>query len=140
MLEKDMRRLLKHKFSVEIPHAVFQPIESGGTGIGIPDFFFRTLYKEGWIELKEVELTSHGIIVIHYRPGQLRWMRDYTRANGNMILLATYKKSIYTIGWESIWIAIKGRNILDKYTTEAWDEAATFFMGHLNDINLSRLL
>ena len=141
MLEKDMRRLLKHKVSLEMPHMMLQRIESGGTGRGIPDFFFKTIYDEGWIELKEITITSCRISV-PWRPGQLPWIKKYAQLRGNIILLMTYKKSTYTIGWEETWIAIRGLDIIDRdrYETIEEFEAATFFMGSLKELNLRKLL
>ena len=134
-----MRRQLKMKFFLEMPQAVFQPIESGRTGRGIPDIFFKTAYEEGWIELKEIVFTNIQI-EIPFQAGQLLWIRRYTRVKGNIILLMTYKKSLYTLGLEREWAAIKSLDIMYKYQTINEFEAATCFTGTLKQLDLQKLL
>jgi len=139
MLEKEMRRQLKHKFSLEMPQALLQPIESGRTGRGIPDIFFKAAYAEGWIELKEIVFTNTQI-EIPFQSGQLSWIRRYTKLRGNIILLMTYKKSLYTLGLEKEWAAIKALDIMYRYESIKEFDAAACFMGTLKDLDLRKLL
>ncbi len=139
MLEKEMRRQLKYKMTLEMPHVLMQPIESGKTGLGIPDIYFKTMFHEGWIELKEIIITSADRIAIPFRPGQLPWIRRYIRLGGNIILLMTYKKSLYTMGWENLWIAVKGANIMSVYNSSKELDAAAYDIDYLNNIDLQKL-
>lgn len=139
MLEKEIRRRLKLKILSERLDILFQPIESGATGIGIPDIFFRTAGDEGWIELKEIEVTSYGAVVVPFRPGQLPWARRYMRLRGKVILLATFRKSIYTLGWEDVLIAVEDNNIMARYESLAELKSALRFIKHFKDFSLREL-
>ncbi len=111
MLEKEMRRLLKYYSKKQIPNILMQRIESGSTGIGIPDFYFKTTKEEGWIELKEIKgnVSREAIIRIPYRPGQYNWLRNYTQLNGNAILICSIDKA---------WYCFKGDYIQETYIYE----------------------
>jgi len=139
LLEKEMRRRLKLKVLSEKLNIVFQPIESARTGLGIPDIFFKTINDQGWIELKEIEVTSYGAVVVSFRPGQLPWARRYMRLYGKVILLATFKKSIYTLGWEDVLIAIEDNNIMARYESIAELKFASRFIKHFKDFSLRAL-
>ena len=67
---------------------LLQPIESGGTGIGIPDIFFRTRVNEGWIELKIAKIIKGSFrIKIDWRMGQLNWISRYVSLRGKVLLM-----------------------------------------------------
>jgi len=84
MTETDGRRWLRIKLSAL--DVMLQPIESGGTGIGIPDQFARTREGDYWIELKIGRYVTNGIKV-EFRPGQLNWLRRYANLRGKARLL-----------------------------------------------------
>lgn len=57
-----------------------QRIESGGTGLGIPDVFYSTKNRSGWIEMKRIKYVprkSTEFIDIPFRAGQYPWIRKY---------------------------------------------------------------
>ena len=84
MTEASIRRWL---IKLLKPCAIkLQPIESGSTGIGIPDFYFRTAKQGGWIELKVGKLNAKGEIKLRWQPGQLNWIREHAKLLGKTFL------------------------------------------------------
>ena len=132
MLEKDMRRLLKHEVRIQIPWVLIQRIETGSTGIGIPDFYFKTMYNEGWIELKEIKgnVSREAIIKIPYRPGQFNWIKKYISLSGNVILICS-------IG--EVWHCFKGDYIWEEYMWEDFHLYGQQY-GEAAKINFPKLL
>ncbi len=63
-----------------------QPIESGGTGLGIPDLYFRTERRGGWIELKVGKINAEGKMKLRWEPGQLNWIKEHAELNGKTFL------------------------------------------------------
>jgi len=108
-----------------------QRIESGTTGLGIPDIFFRTNDSEGWIELKEIfwpskETTS---IKIPFRPGQYPWLKQYTSLNGKAFLIC----SLY--GKTNIFIFL-GRSIFKEYTQKEFLRKA-YYIGKISKLTIT---
>ncbi len=109
MTETDGRRWLKSKFN---PRDVkLQPVESGGTGIGILDIFARTSYHDYWIELKVARFTADGIHV-PFRPGQLPWIKDYVRLGGRARLIVFIP---HDSGNDFAWWVFKDADIKKDY-------------------------
>ena len=52
MTESEGYAWLRRKLKTEV--VMLQRIESGSTGLGIPDIFYATNTKHGWIELKSM--------------------------------------------------------------------------------------
>jgi len=122
MTETEGRRWLKSKLN---PHDVkFQPVESGGTGIGILDIFARTAYHDYWIELKIAKFTSTGIHIA-FRPGQLFWIKDYARLGGRARLIVFIP---HDTGTDFAWWVFKDNDIKVDY---ALDELTTLAEGAL---------
>lgn len=57
----------------------WQAVETGGTGLGIPDSNFCCDFTEGWIEYKQTEGWSVGL-----RPEQIGWIHRRWRAGGKV--------------------------------------------------------
>lgn len=129
MTETNMYKKLKKHLSGKPGPILLQRIESGGTGLGIPDIYFVTFCKKGWIELKEIPYIPKGNknIKIPFRPGQLAWIKNHLKYNEDVFLLCTVK------GIKNSWYLFKGSHITKEYTKE------TFFRlnsgsGHIENI------
>ena len=127
-----MRRLLKQELKIQIPHILIQRIETGSVGIGVPDFYFKTIYNGGWIELKEIKgnVSRETIIKIPFQPGQFNWIKRYISLNGNMILICSIDK---------IWHCFKGDYIREEYVWEDFHIYGQEY-GEVTTINFQRLL
>ncbi len=80
-----------------------QPIESGGTSIGIPDLFARTLKTDCWCEVK-IGNFSGGWVHLKWRPGQLHWLRQYDSLGGKVLLIVGFidsdsEEALALFGW-----------------------------------------
>jgi hypothetical protein len=64
------------------PHVDKQRVETGGTGLGIPDVNACLAGVEVWLELKGTEAWAVAI-----RPEQVAWAERRTRAGGRVLLL-----------------------------------------------------
>lgn len=73
-------------------------IESGGTIIGLPDWFFRSEWRDVWIEAKQISrwpVRDNTTVKIPYRPGQFNWIKEYQKLGGAVFLIVTYKNQWY---------------------------------------------
>lgn len=118
MTESKMRKALSEQYG---KNHIIQSIESGGTGIGIPDIFFRTQNKEGWIELKQVRQSAKGKVNIPFRPGQISWIQRYIKRNGLVILLCSFSNHFPDRGY---LFAFKGKNIWEEYSINQFYDAS----------------
>lgn len=74
---------LRALFKKHMPYVDFQPIETGGTGLGIPDTNGCFNGVECWIEFKQTEAWN-----VTVRPGQVGWAERRLR-HGGRVYLAT---------------------------------------------------
>jgi len=125
LLEKDLKRKISNclcspKYSGRVK---VQNIESGMTGLGIPDIFFRTNI-DTWMETKRIIIKSNNIskVTIPFQPGQYKWIDSYRKLGGHILLacliidkLSTYNNHVYFF---------RGSNIKRTYL---YDE---FFMNY----------
>jgi len=58
-----------------------QAIETGGTGLGIPDLNYCRSGVEGWIEMKQTEA-----LAVDISPNQVAWAERRLRAGGRVFL------------------------------------------------------
>ncbi len=74
---------LRQLFRKHIPHAHWQAIETGGTGLGIPDMNYCLEGCDGWIEAKSAEAWAlkHPL-----SPEQCGWLERRLRAGGRAML------------------------------------------------------
>jgi hypothetical protein len=63
-----------------------QPVESGLTGLGIPDAYVRTRVVGLWIELKNLIYPVRDYLLVPFRPGQYVWLRDHWKLGGISVL------------------------------------------------------
>lgn len=75
--------------------AHWQRIETGGTGLGIPDLNYCVIGKEGWIELKHT--TSWKVRV---RPDQCAWAERRARAGGRIFMAVRQQGA----GRDDLWM------------------------------------
>lgn len=73
-------------FRARFPSVHWQPIETGGTGRGIPDLNFCSGGVEGWIENKVTSTLSVGL-----RPEQIAWLARRSRAGGRAFVAVRRK-------------------------------------------------
>jgi hypothetical protein len=77
VIDGGLRQLLRQN----IPRAHWVPIETGGTGRGIPDMNYCLDGAEGWIEGKQ---TSGWTVDL--RPEQVAWLERRARAGGRVLI------------------------------------------------------
>lgn len=65
---------------------IAQPIESGMSGLGIPDLFVRTSKVSAWIELKNYKFPIKYPLEVSLRPGQAAWLERHYKLGGLSIL------------------------------------------------------
>lgn len=107
MRESLLYKKLKNQLSQQ--NVFLQRIESGGTGLGIPDLFFQHTSINGWIELKQINHNQGEYVKIPFRPGQLGWLKMLLSYGGNVYLLCNF------INTHKI-ILLKNYGIKDCYT------------------------
>lgn len=72
--------------AIRATHNIAQPIESGTTGLGIPDMFIRTSRMSAWVELKNERYAIRYPYYVAFRPGQAAWLERYYKLGGISIL------------------------------------------------------
>jgi len=68
-------------FQKNLPLAFWQRIETGGTGLGIPDSHYIYQRRAGWIEFKLTSAYAVGL-----SPEQVGWIFRYSRAGGRALI------------------------------------------------------
>lgn len=101
------KKLKKH---LEKSSILLQRIESGRTGLGIPDIYYTKSGSSGWIELKELpyefKTSIPYYINIPFRKGQLAWISKFSSYINNIYILMTTK--------DNIWILIQSGCVKPK--------------------------
>lgn len=97
MIDGGLRRLMRE----HIPLAHWTPIETGGTGRGVPDDNVCLNGVETWLEYK---CTAGWAVAI--RPEQVAWAERRTRAGGRVLLVTRRRCSPgpRRPGADEIWI------------------------------------
>ena len=72
-----------------------QRIESGSTGLGIPDAFVRTFHTDIWMELKNLVYPVVHSVQVPFRPGQYAWLKEYARMGGHSVLAMATCEGFY---------------------------------------------
>jgi len=83
--ESELRRTLVR--GLRAHHVMAVSIESGTTGLGIPDVYIRTKRVGAWAELKNVKSTIKYPFTISFRPGQYQWLTTHHRLGGTSLLI-----------------------------------------------------
>lgn len=87
MRESDLRRLIQ----MNLPQVHWQSIETGGTGLGVPDLNGCHKGVEFWIELK---LVKRGLLC-GLSPTQVAWHMRRQRAGGNTWFLVRKASQLF---------------------------------------------
>jgi hypothetical protein len=74
---------------------IAQPIESGETGLGIPDMFIRTESKSAWVEFKNTKYLLVYPYTVPFRPGQCAWLERYYQLGGTSLLVIGSLEGIF---------------------------------------------
>lgn len=82
--ESDFRGALGQ--AIRATQCIAQPIESGSTGLGIPDLFVRTTKVSVWMELKNLRYPARFPFVVPFRPGQAAWLERHYKLGGISVL------------------------------------------------------
>lgn len=72
--------------AIRATHNIAQPIESGTTGLGIPDMFIKTTKVSAWAELKNEKFPLRFPYFVPFRPGQAAWLERHYQLGGISIL------------------------------------------------------
>lgn len=111
-----------------VDHVRLQRMECR-TVIGLPDVYFKTVYSEGWMELKQISSIGRSI-KIPFRPGQYKWIKYHVELRGHAIL---------AVSCANIWYCFKNQWIKEIYSRNDF-LGTCFFKGEAKDINLLMLL
>lgn len=74
---------------------MIQRIESGSTGLGIPDTYVRTSKKSLWMELKNMYFPVTINLVVPFRPGQYGWLKRHAKLGGISVLAIATPDGFY---------------------------------------------
>lgn len=74
---------------------IAQPIESGETGLGIPDLYVRTSKASAWIELKNFRYALVYPVHVPFRPKQKEWLEDHSALGGMSVLVISEPKGVH---------------------------------------------
>ena len=91
-----------------------QPIESGTTGLGIPDMFVRTTCKDLWVELKFERYEPRLPYTVPFRPGQYGWLRRHYELGGLSVLGVWMPSGMY------LWANNNIQEVYDVLTCNLW--------------------
>jgi|WetSurMetagenome_2_1015567.scaffolds.fasta_scaffold419935_2 hypothetical protein len=107
--EKDLRALLYMHLDPHIKRhtLMLERIETGAVRLGVPDLYFTTKAKRGWMELKIIDL-DRTPIVVDFRPGQYAWLTRHVVCGGCSLLM-TYEPNM------DILTIHEGVNICQQY-------------------------
>ena len=72
--------------AIKASRCIAQPVETGTTGLGVPDLFVRTTKTSAWIELKNYRYPIKYPFVVSFRPGQAMWLERHYQLGGLSVL------------------------------------------------------
>jgi hypothetical protein len=72
--------------TIRMTRCIAQPIETGLTGLGVPDLFVRTHKVGAWCELKNIKERPTFPFKVPFRPGQYMWLKRHAVLGGTSIL------------------------------------------------------
>lgn len=90
MIDGKLNQLLRK----HLPEVDWVRIESGSTGLGIPDLNYAFDGREGWIELKEVKAGFK----IGMRPQQVAWIERRVRHGGKVLVMVRKEDEVWLFG------------------------------------------
>jgi hypothetical protein len=94
-----------------------QPIESGETGLGIPDLYMAKNHVALWMELKAVHVNWPTIMRLPFRPGQYAWLHGNAKHGGVSVVGVKFANGYvfcngYDIDTPNYAIKKEGRSLL----------------------------
>lgn len=114
--EGDLRALVTK--SIKQIGLLAQPIESGETGLGIPDMYIRTGEVSAWMELKFRRFPLHYPFEVPFRPGQAAWLERNYKLGGTSLLMIGTLTGVYVF---------LNTNIKRVYNKDLLDECDWFY-------------
>lgn len=114
--EGDLRALITR--GLRHAKVLAQPIESGETGLGIPDLYIRTTKTSAWMELKFRRFPIHYPFEVPFRPGQHAWLERNYKLGGTSVLMIGTLTGVYTF---------KNEQIKKVYENTLTDECGWFY-------------
>lgn len=102
--ESELRRALVK--GLRAHRALATPIESGLTGLGIPDLYIRTSKVSAWAELKNIKSRVTYPFTVPFRQAQHSWLTQHYKLGGTSLLIMAILDDIYVF---------KNSNILTVY-------------------------
>ena len=94
MIESDLRK--KFAKSMDKLGVFFQAIESGSTGVGIPDAFIQLKKKCAWVEFKTVPAkNSSNFVRPEWQEGQIPWALEYKLHGGTWFLVVAVGDKVF---------------------------------------------
>lgn len=103
--EADLRRWLTR--ALRGKDILLQPIETGGMGLGVPDYYIATQMGSAWMELKMAYIDRRENVKFKWQPGQLNWLWNHSKLGRISLLMCVVEP-------EALFI-MRGANILDSY-------------------------
>jgi len=98
--ESDVRKALVH--GARSMGLQAQAIESGTTGLGIPDIYVRTRRSSAWIELKRVRSRIKCPMHVPFKPGQYEWLSQHWQLGGTSVLVVAFDDCLCVLRDEQI--------------------------------------
>ena len=113
-----------------LPEVDWVRIESGGTGLGIPDLNYAFDGREGWLELKGIKAGfKFGM-----RPGQVAWIERRRRHGGNVLIMVRKEEQAWLFSGDSARdLLLVGLRIADKALIHFTGQPATWDWRNLRD-------
>ena len=103
MLEYEIRKNIINRWK---NHTRITRIESRETQSGIPDLHIRSKTADWWVELKQVKVAYLGDMIVPWRRGQVTWIHNHTRYNGNAAVI---------INIDPLYYIVQASNFVDAY-------------------------
>lgn len=100
---------------------ILESIETGWKTQSIPDFYFAARRSAGWLELKMIRSSLKP--VVHFEPGQLRWLTRHSRLGKRSLLLTCFED----LGEQLVSIH-EGNCVQEKW--ESWQDYRTSAVLH----------
>jgi hypothetical protein len=103
---------------------VVQRIESGTTGVGIPDIYLRAVETEQWVELKNDAHKKFSFpYMVEWRRGQQAWAHRYYQASKRPVITIVAIESAF------LWVPMVK---VFKENTVNYDDVTAF--GTLSEV------
>ena len=107
---------LRQLFQQRLPEFHWQAVETGGTGLGIPDLNFCCTGIEGWIELKQTQAWR-----VRVSPEQVGWAERRLRHGGRVFVAVRRKDTeLYLLTGSAMRALAQGDEKLPALALAFW--------------------